>query len=281
MTVAGNRSRRLLKRGIRIAVLAVILVFILIPLWWAVTLSFNADAVTSIPKFTWWPQNVSLKSFEFAFRSINLPQLFMNTLFVAVINTVISVFFAMCCGYAFSKGRFAGKKFWYYFMLIVMIIPFESRMIPLFLQYSVWKMIDTYWPLILGNFAYVFGVIFATSNIRSLPDAIRESASIDGAGEWRIFMQLILPLSKPAIAALCILQMVTQWNSYLWPMVVIRTKAKQMLSVGIALFNAKENSVYLGPRMVVSMLGAIPLVLAYLILQKHIVASVAMTGIKQ
>ena len=281
MSVAVKKSRKYFKRAIRIVILSVILFVILVPLWWAITLSFNADAVTSIPAFTWWPPEISWKSFEYAFRSINLPQLYINTLFVAITNTLISVFFAMCCGYAFSKGRFAGKKFWYFFMLAVMIIPFESRMIPLYLQYSGWGMIDTYWPLILGNIAYVFGMVFATSNIRSLPDAIRESASIDGAGEWRIFLQLILPLSKPVIAALCILQMVTQWNSYLWPMVVIRSKSKQLLSVGIALFNAAENSVYLGPRMVVSVLGAIPLIIVYLILQKHIVASIAMTGIKQ
>lgn len=281
MAIAEKRSRHLIKRGIRILCLSLLLFIILIPLWWAITMSFDGKAITSIPPFAWWPHDFSLKSYTYAFTTINLMQMYKNTLLISAVNTLISVFFAMCCGYAFSKGRFIGKRFWYYFMLCVMMIPFESRMIPLFLQYKSWGLLDTYVPLILGNFAYVFGIIFAKANINALPDALRESASIDGASEWRIFLSLILPLSKPVISALCILQFVAQWNSYLWPLIVIRSRSKQLLSVGIAMFNASETDVYFGPRMVAALVSAIPLILVYLTLQKYIVESVAMTGIKQ
>ena len=281
MARAEKKSKKILKRSVRILILAVLLFFILVPLWWAVTISFNEKAISSVPKFSWWPEYTSLKSYDYAFKTIKLVRLYANTLMITVINVVISVFFAMCCGYAFSKGRFVGKKFWYLFMMAVMMIPFESRMIPLYLQYNGWGMINTYWPLILGNFAYVFGMIFATANIKALPDALRESACLDGAGEWTIFLRIILPLSKPIISALAILQTVNQWNSYLWPMVVLRNREMTVLTVGISLFNAEENSVYLGPRMAVAVLSAVPLVIVFLFLQKYIVESVAMTGIKQ
>lgn len=262
-------------------ILLVLLGIILIPLWWAISLSFDANAITDLPPFSWLPREISMKNYTYAMEMIDLARYYMNTLFIAVVNTVISVFFALLCGYAFAKGRFFGKKFWYFFMLAVMMIPFESRMIPLYLQYSGWGMINTYWPLILGNVAYVYGIFFASQNISALPDSLRESACLDGAGEWRTFFRIILPLCKPVMAALSILQIVAQWNSYLWPMVVIRTSKKQLLSVGVSLFNAQENSIYYGPRMAVAVLSAVPLIIAFLCMQKYIVQSVAVSGIKQ
>lgn len=274
-------KRRQRSRLITSIMLGIILAMILVPLWWSITLSFDGNAITDLPPFSWLPKDPTLKNYNYAFEMIDLPRLYGNTIFVAVINTVISVFFALMCGFAFAKGRFFGKKFWYFFMLAVMMIPFESRMIPLYLQYSSWGMINTYWPLILGNVAYVYGVFFATNNIAAIPDSLRESAHLDGAGEWRVFFKIILPLCKPVMSALCILQIVAQWNSYLWPMVVVRSKQLQLLSVGVALFNAQENSILYGPRMAVAVMSAVPLVVAFLFLQKYIVESVAMSGIKQ
>ena len=274
-----TREKR--RHFITVCILSVILVMILIPLWWAVTLSFDATAITELPPFSWLPEELSMRNYEYAMEMIDLWRYYANTLFIALVDTAISVFFALLCGYAFAKGRFFGKKFWYFFMLAVMMIPFESRMIPLYLQYSSWGMINTYWPLILGNVAYVYGIFFASQNISSLPDSLRESACLDGAGEWRIFFRIILPLCKPVMAALSILQIVAQWNSYLWPMVVIRSSEKQLLSVGVSLFNARENGIYYGPRMAVAVLSAVPLIIAFLCLQKYIVQSVAVSGIKQ
>lgn len=268
-------------RLITVVILLSILTVILVPLWWAITLSFDANAITDLPPFSWLPKETSMKNYKYAMEMIDLARYYMNTLFIALVNTAIAVFFALLCGYAFAKGRFFGKKFWYFFMLAVMMIPFESRMIPLYLQYSSWGMINSYWPLILGNVAYVYGIFFASQNISALPDSLRESAYLDGAGEWRTFFQIILPLCKPVMAALSILQIVAQWNSYLWPMVVIRSSKKQLLSVGVSLFNAQENSIYYGPRMAVAVLSAVPLIIVFLCMQKYIVQSVAVSGIKQ
>ena len=266
---------------------AIIIVFLLagfiilmVPLLWCISLSFDRASLTALPEFSLIPHEFSTYNYEAAMKMIPLTRYFANTLFLTVVNTAISVFFACACGYAFAKGQFAGKNFWFIFMLIVMMIPFESRMIPLYIQYRNWGMLDNYLPLILGNFSYVYGMFFARQNISGLPDALRESAYLDGAGEWAIFFKIILPLSKPLIATLCILQVIVQWNNYLWPMIVIRTNARQVLSVGVALFNAQENAYYYGPRMAVAVLSAIPLTILYLLLQKYIVQSIAFSGIK-
>ena len=162
------------------------------------------------------PHEFSLFNYEVAFTSIPLVRYYLNTIFVTVVHTFLAVFFALMCGYAFAKGNFVGKKFWFIFMLAVMMLPFESRMIPLYLQYKSWGLLDTYAPLLMGACAYVYGIFFAKQNIEAIPDSLRESAYIDGASEWRIFLKIILPLSKPLIATLSILQVLSNWNSYLW-----------------------------------------------------------------
>ena len=162
-----------------------------------------------------------------------------------------------------------------------MMVPFESRLVPLYLQYRNWKLLNTWWPLILGQFAYVYGTFFARSYISSIPDSLAESVYIDGGSEWRVFWSVIIPLSKPIMSTLAILQIISNWNAYLWPLVVIKDYSKQMISVGVAMFNAQQESFYYGPRMAVSVMSAVPLTILYLILQKHIVASIAVSGIKQ
>jgi len=274
------RKKRI-QRLFIIAGLSVFLFIILIPLYWSVILSFDRQALANLPPLSVFPNEFTLMNYQFAFTTIPLVRLYINTITVTLVNTGISVSVALMCGYAFAKGDFIGKRFWFIFMLAVMMMPFESRLVPLFLQYNSWGLLDTWWPLIFGNFAYVFGTFFARQNIGSIPDSLRESAFLDGSGEWRTFLWIIVPLSKPLIATLCILQVLVHWNSYLWPLVTIRTSTMQMLSVGVAMFNAQQDAILFGPRMAVAVISAIPLSIAFLFLQKYIVQSVALSGIKQ
>lgn len=270
-----------IRKAITVIILLVILCIILIPLIWSVVLSFDRKALTTLPPFSLFPHEPSLFNYEVAFKTIPLVRYYINTTLITIVHTLIAVFFAMMCGYAFAKGNFWGKNFLFIFMLAVMMIPFESRMVPLYLQYKNWGLLDTYAPLLLGGFAYVYGVFFAKQNIEALPDSLRESAYIDGANEWTIFLRIILPLSKPIIATLSILQILSNWNSYLWPLVIIRSADKQLISVGVSVFNAQQDAIYFGPRMAVAVISAIPLSIMFLILQKNIVQSIAVSGIKQ
>lgn len=270
-----------LRRRIVIVILGIMLIILLIPLAWCISLSFDRKALTTLPSFSLIPHEPTLFNYQAAFNAIPLVRYYINTIFLTVLNTTIAVFFALCCGYAFSKGNFIGKKFCFIFMLAVMMIPFESRMIPLYIMYRNLGLVDTYVPLVVGHFAYVYGIFFARNNIDGIPDSLRESAYLDGAGEWKIFFHIIIPLSKPLIATLSILQVLANWNSYLWPLVIIRSNLKQVISVGVSIFNAQQDAIYYGPRMAVSVISAIPLTIMFLFLQKYIVQSIAVSGIKQ
>ena len=269
-------------KGILIAVLLFLLFFLLVPVVWALSITFDGSVTTFIPNPpTLWPKKPSLRNIQYAMTTVPLMRYFANTVMITAINTLLSVFFALTSGYAFAKGKFFLKRFWFVFMLTVMMIPFESRMLTLYLRYCKWGMSNTYWPLILGNFAYVFGMFMARNNIAQLPDALREAAFIDGANEYRTFFTIIVPLCGPVIATLCILQVIANWNSFLWPLIVINQRSKYLISVGAAVFTASSDANYVGPRMSVAVLSSVPLIVMFLFLQKYIVASVAVSGIKQ
>ena len=276
------KKRKAIWYAVKVALLLALLAVMMIPICWNIAMSFDEDVLTSIPNPPHlWPQTPSLRNYRYAFEVVPLMRYFANTAFLTVVNTVVSVFFALCCGYAFAKGKFVGKNFWFMFILAVMMIPFESIMVPLFLQYQRMGLLNTYWPLVLGSFAYPFGMFLARQNIAALPDALREATFIDGASEWRTFFSIIIPLYGPVIATLCIMQVMGNWNSFLWPLIVIQDNKKFVISVGVAMFNAQKGVQYFGPRMAVATLSALPLVIMFLLLQKYIVASVAMSGIKQ
>ncbi len=274
-------KRAKMMRYVTAAILFVIFAIVITPLLWSITMSFDRAATTALPEFSLIPHEPTLFNYEAAAKMIDLAQYYKNTVIIVVINTALAVIFSMMCGFAFAKLRFVGKKFWFIFMLAVMMVPFESRLVPLFIQYRNWDMLNTWWPLILGQFAYVYGTFFARNYISTIPDSLAESVYIDGGSEWRVFLSIIIPLSKPVMSTLAILQVISNWNAYLWPLVVIKDYSKQMISVGVALFNSQQEAIYYGPRMAVAVLSAIPLTVLYLILQKHIVASIAVSGIKQ
>lgn len=276
------KKRKAIWYAVKVVLLLALLAIMMIPICWNIAMSFDEDVLTTIPNPPHlWPQTPSLRNYKYAFEVVPMMRYFANTAFLTIVNTVISVFFALCCGYAFAKGKFVGKNFWFMFILAVMMIPFESIMVPLFLQYQRMGLLNTYWPLVLGSFAYPFGMFLARQNIAALPDALREATFIDGASEWRTFFSIIIPLSGPVIATLCIMQVMSNWNSFLWPLIVIQDNKKFVISVGVAMFNAQKGVEYFGPRMAVATLSALPLVIMFLFLQKYIVASVAMSGIKQ
>ena len=274
-------KKKKVKKYITGFILLVILIIILMPLYWSIVMSFDRTATTKLPEFSLWPHEPTLFNYKAAARMIDLMQYYKNTIIIVTVNTCIAVFVSMMCGFAFAKLKFVGKKFWFIFMLAVMMVPFESRLVPLYLQYMHWGLLNTWWPLILGQFAYVYGTFFARSYISSIPNSLAEAVYIDGGSEWRVFFSIILPLSKPIMSTLAILQVIANWNAYLWPLVVIRDYSKQMISVGVALFNSQQESIYYGPRMAVAVLSAIPLTVLYLILQKHIVESIAISGVKE
>ena len=149
------KKKKIFSQAVLITILGAALVIVLIPIFWAISMSFDAttiDVVPNPPRFI--PKEFSVFNYKYALEAIPIARYYINTFLLTLINTAISVFTAMACGYAFSKGKFPCKGILFLMVLAVMMIPFEVRMIPLFLQYRDWNILDTWWPLILGSFAW-------------------------------------------------------------------------------------------------------------------------------
>lgn len=275
-----NAKIRLI-HGLTVLALLVIAFVFLIPLYWTFIMSIDSTVFTEIPSPPrLLPKVLSLENYTYAFKTVPLLRYVLNTAFVTFCCTVISVSTALMGGYAFAKGRFFLKKFWFIVILAEMMLPFEAIMIPLYMQYVRWGLLGTYLPVILGYLKYPYGLFMSRQNIGALPDSLRESCYIDGGSEWHTFLSVIVPLSKPVIATMCILQIISSWNSFLWPMIVIRNRSMYTVSIGVQMFNATENVLLLGPRMAVAFISALPIVLLYLALQRHIIESIAISGMK-
>lgn len=275
------KRKALIHKILSSVILVIILAVFMIPVYWTFVMSFDETVLSEIPTPPrLLPRVLSTANYDYAFAHADILRYVLNTAMITTICTVISVTTALMCGYAFAKGRFFLKNFWFVFVLAVMMIPFEAIMIPLYIQYTKWGMMGTYLPIILGYFKYPYGIFLSKQNIQAIPDSLREACYIDGGREWRTFVSVIVPLCGPVIATMCILQIIGSWNSFLWPMICIRDRSMYTISIGVQMFNSSETVQLLGPRMALAFISAIPIVIAYLLLQRFIVTSVAVSGIK-
>jgi multiple sugar transport system permease protein len=183
-------------------------------------------------------------------------------------------------GYALAKLDFPGKRVIFVLVLGTLMIPGVVTFVPLFVLVSNLGMVNTFPGLIFPFLAGPFGVFLMRQFILSLPDELIQAARVDGAGEFRIFRSIILPLCRPALATLGILTFLTSWNNFLWPLVVAQSEEKYTLPVALAIYAIGENKSDYGLLMAGSVVIIVPVLAVFLMLQRHFVRGIAMTGIK-
>jgi multiple sugar transport system permease protein len=160
------------------------------------------------------------------------------------------------------------------------MIPGMVTLVPLFVLVANMGLVNTYWGLILPFLAAPFGVFLMRQFFFAIPDELIDAARIDGASETRIFLQVVMPLAKPALATLGIITFLGSWNNFLWPLVVATTEDKYTLPVALALYSTGQNQTDYGLLLAGAVVVVVPVLVVFLILQRHIVQGVAMTGIK-
>lgn len=264
-------------------ILVFIGILIIIPFLWMIVITLDRTA-NLIPPFPakLIPDNVSLFNIKLAFENGYMVRAYMNSFIVTVFGVALAVTSSQMAGYAFSKGVFRGRKFLFMLVLSTMMIPLETRLIPMYKMVIFADLRNSFIPIILPNMLYGFGVLLFRQYFDKIPNSLREAAYIDGSGEFSTFIRVFLPLTGPITATMVILSFMGNWNNFLWPMIVISTEAKRTIPIFLANFRlVNETTCQYGVTMALTSLAVVPVIIVFLFLQKYIVRSIALSGLKE
>lgn len=253
------------------------------PIYWMFISSFRPNSELFSSNLSLIPKTISFEHYQYAFKALPMFRIIGNTILVAVIRTLCSLFLCSLAGYAFSKLRFPGRRFLFLLLLATMAVPFESLVIPSFIIMVKFKWVNTYYPLIVPMAANAFGIFFMRQYINTLPDELMESALIDGCSFFKIYTKIILPLVKPALATLSIFIFKLAWNDFLWPMIVIRKTIMQVMPVAIQAIpplTAATRNIPWGATMAAASISVLPLLIIFFVLQKHFVSGATQGALK-
>lgn len=261
------------------AVLVVTSVIALFPMYW---LFVNAlTPITSNPPLTpiLWP-SWSLDNFRRLLQgNVYYVNWMLNSLIIATVVTLWHVLFDSMAGYAFAKRRFPGREVLFWMMLSTLMIPIHVTIIPLFIITNRLGLIDTLWAVILPGTANAFGIFLMRQYIQTLPSELEEASRIDGASEWQVFWNVILPLSRPALGALAIFTFVRHWNDFLWPLIALTRPQNYTLTVGVANLQGEFATDY-GVIFAGASLAALPMIVFFFMFQRQFLEGVRMGAVK-
>ncbi len=263
-------------------ILAIGLVITVMPFIWMVISAFKSNAEIMARPITWWPQKPTLDNFSAWLFQFNILRPFLNSLLLAGITIATTLLFSSMVGWALAKLRFPGRNAIIAIVLATMFVPGIVTLIPQFVLVANLGMVNTYWGLILPGMVGAFGVFLMRQFMLEIPNELLDAARIDGAGEFRTFFQIVLPLCKAPLATLAIFTFMGSWNSFLWPLIISQDDSMYTLPVSLALFSAESggHGTDFGLQMAGSFLIVIPVLVLFIAMQKHFVQGITMTGIK-
>lgn len=226
-----------------------------------------------------WPSTFLWNNFIHAMKAADFPRYFKNSTIVTTFSTLITVFINLLAGYAFAKYKFRYKEFLFMIVLSTLMIPLQVIMIPSFIIVSRLGLRNTYLGLILPPCAEAFGLFLSRQFMSELPNELIESGRIDGASEFHIFRNIILPNVKALIGVLVIFTVMWRWNDFQWPLIILSDSDMYTVQLGLAMLNG-VNYVNWNDLMGAALLSLSPIIIVFLIFQKKFVQGIASTGIK-
>lgn len=268
----------MISRRILAALLGIGALLTAFPFFWMVTTSFKPLSESRTYPPTIWPGEFSLDSYIRLFEDLDFGIYLGNTIVVVLINAVGLLLMAMA-GYGFAKFRFRGRGVMFGLVLATMMVPAQVTMIPTYLLLNGAGLTNTLVGIALPTLVSAFSIFLFRQFMTTIPDDLIEAARLDGAGEGRIFFSIILPMSKPILAVQAVLTFIAGWNSFLWPLIIANDQEKYTLAVGLSLLN-QQLSVNPPLQMAGAALMVVPILVVFVIFQRHIVRGFTMSGLK-
>lgn len=278
-TNTANQSRRI-GLGAVYVILTLLAILWIIPLLWAVDTAFKPEAQTTAIPVSWFPTHFTLRAFTEVLQAGDLPRWYLNSILTSVVITVLTVFLASMAAFAFSRIPFRGRKAAFWLVLAGIMVPAPILIIPLFTVIQSFGMVNSYWGIILPQIAVSVAVFIFKQFFDGLPHELEEAAIIDGASRWRVYWQIWMPLSQPAIAAVAIFAFVASWNNFVWPFIAVTSTGMMTLPIGLATVQTSYG-IHYAQIMATAVLGGLPTLIAFLFFQRQIVQGFAGTGLKE
>ncbi|WP_010269002.1 carbohydrate ABC transporter permease [Paenibacillus senegalensis] len=274
-----SRSEKVM-RYVGLAVIIVLALMFLMPLYWMITGSFKILSDTMKVPPEWFPSSPTLQNYKTLFTVNPTWRWLFNSVFMSAMVAVGAIITSVMAGYAFGKKVFPGRNILFWLLLMTMMLPNQVLVIPLFIMISDFGWTNSYLGLIMPFIAYPMGVFLVKQFMGSIPNELIEAARIDGAGEIRVFLRVIVPLSKPSIAALGIFAFVYSWNEYLWQLVVVDRPDMLTLPVAISKLAYGMSSINLGLAMAGATVAFIPMLLFFLAFQRFFIKGLTVGSLK-
>ncbi len=273
-------KRRVTPGGVTLSFVTVVaIILFLLPIVWGLAVSLKQEGMGISNVVDWFLPPYTLDNYPTILTNSNVWVWFKNSMIVAIINTVVTLIVTPLAAYAIAKIKFKGNNMWYLYFMLGLMIPVEAMIIPLFLTANKLNLLDTYAGLILPSIAVSMNLIIMVSFMKSVPDELIEAAKIDGAGHFRSFFSVVLPLSKTVMVTIAIFAFTGSWNNYLWPLLASMNAEMFTLPVGIPTFAGTYTVDYVMP-MTANMVASLPMIILFIIFERYIVKGVSTTGLK-
>ncbi|TFC90057.1 carbohydrate ABC transporter permease [Cryobacterium sp. TMT4-31] len=275
---SGSRRRTKTSGSIRYHALLIIAAFTwFLPILWMISMALTPNDVLQQSSSNLFPAELTLDNFLQVFSTGQLGRWFVNSFVVTIVTTIVTVLFCALAGYAFAKIQFPGRQAIFIAVLAGLMVPKEAMFVPLFLMFSEADLQNSYPALILPRLAAPIGVFLMTQFFSKVPVEVEEAARIDGAGRWRVFFEIMLPLARPAMASLAIFTFVLTWNDYLWPLVSSTQSEWFTVTTGLASLQSNfAATTNLGDLMARGLVGSLPLIVVFLLFQRQLIRGISL-----
>ncbi len=252
---------------------------LMIPLFYMLSTSFKLPSEVFDLPIRWIPEQLHFENYIQPLQEKPFLRWMFNSTFVATIVTILNVLTSALAGYSFAKFSYPGRDLLFGFILATFMIPLEAMIVPLFVLVKDLGWLNSYVGLIIPAGGSAFGIFMMRQHMLAMPDELIEAARIDGASEFRIFWNVVLPISQSALVSLAIFAFMWNWNSFLYPLLVASQDAYRTLPIGLASFESAYSTNY--PQlMAVSFLSMLPVLILFFVLQNRFIESMALSGIK-
>ena len=276
-TARSARTGRLIQLVIAYLALGIGSLWALFPFLWMISTSLKSDSQVLVYPPAWLPSPTVWGNYQAVLKLVPFWQFLVNTIVVAVTVTILELITSSFAAYAFARLRFPGRDKLFLLYLGTLMIPGQVTIIPNFLVMSWLGWVDTYAALIIPAAFSAFGTFLLRQFFLSIPPELEQAARMDGCSYFGIYRHIILPLSGPALATLAVFGFMTQWNAFLWPLIVTNKETMRTLTVGIRYFG-DEAAGQFNYLMAGTVMSIIPILIVFLLLQRYFVRGIALTG---